>query len=73
MKENIGPFKLYKETPNDIQYGCLYTMEVELPILYSKKRMVRVYLPEDFTTHKLVPYEMPQKYFEINIKSQIIE
>ena len=55
MKENIGPFKLYKETPNDIQYGCLYTMEVELPILYSKKRMVRVYLPEDFDEKKKYP------------------
>ena len=53
--ENIGPFKLYTKTPNDINYGKLYTMEVELPILYSKKRTVRVYLPEDFDESKKYP------------------
>ena len=53
--EKIGPFKLYTKTPNDIHYGKLYTMEVELPILYSKKRTVRVYLPEDFDENKKYP------------------
>ncbi len=53
--ENIGPFKLYTQTPNDINYGKLYTMEVELPILYSKKRSIRVYLPEDFDENKKYP------------------
>ena len=54
MKKN-GPFELYTKTPNDIHYGKLYTMEVELPILYSKKRIVRVYLPEDFDENKKYP------------------
>ena len=53
--ENIGPFKLYTNSPNDIQFGKLYTMEVELPIFYSKKRIVRVYLPEDFDKNKKYP------------------
>ena len=53
--ENIGPFKLYTLTPNDIQYGSLYTLDVELPILYSKKRTIRVYLPEDFDKNKKYP------------------
>ena len=53
--EKIGPFKLYTKTPNDIHYGKLYTMEVELPILYLKKRTVRVYLPEDFDENKKYP------------------
>lgn len=53
--ENIGPFKLYTKTPNDINYGKLYTMEVELPILYSKKRTIGVYLPEDFDESKKYP------------------
>ena len=53
--ENIGPFKLYTKTPNDINYGKLYTMEVELPVLYSKKRIIRVYLPEDFDDSKKYP------------------
>ena len=53
--ENFGPFKLYTKVPNDIHYGKLYTTEVELPIIYSKKRTVRVYLPEDFDEHKKYP------------------
>ena len=52
---NYGPFKLYTKTPNDIQYGKLYTTEVSLPILYSKKRTIRVYLPEDFDEKKKYP------------------
>lgn len=53
--EKIGPFDLYSKTPNDIRYGKLYTMEVELPVLYSKKRIIRVYLPEDFDKNKKYP------------------
>ena len=52
---NIGPFKLYTKKPNDIRYGKIYTMEVNLPILYSKKRTVRVYIPEDFDENKKYP------------------
>ena len=51
MKE-IGPFKLYNKVPNDIHYGTIYVMEVNLPILYSSKRTIRVYLPEDFDKSK---------------------
>ena len=51
----IGPFELYTKTPNDIHYGKLYTTEVELPILYSKKRIIRVYLPEDLDENKKYP------------------
>lgn len=51
----IGPFQLYTKTPNDINYGSIYTMKVELPIIYSKKRIVRVYLPEDFEENKKYP------------------
>lgn len=53
--QNIGPFKLYTTVPNDIHYGKLYTTEVELPILYSKTRTIRVYLPEDFDPNKKYP------------------
>lgn len=55
LSKTVGPFKLYTKTPNDIQYGYLYITEVELPILYSKKRTVRVYLPEDFDENKKYP------------------
>ena len=52
---DFGPFKLYTKKPNDIHYGWLYTTEVELPILYSKPRTIRVYLPEDFDENKKYP------------------
>ena len=55
IMKNIGPFKLYTKEPNDIHYGKLYTMEVELPILYSKKRTIRLYIPEDFDPNKKYP------------------
>ena len=51
----IGPFQLYTKTPNDIHFGKLYTMDVELPVLYSKKRTIRVYLPDDFDESKKYP------------------
>lgn len=53
--KNFGPFALYTTTPNDIKFGELYTLEVELPLLYSKKRIIRVYLPEDFDENKKYP------------------
>lgn len=52
---NIGPFELYTKTPNDIQFGSLYTLEVEISIPYSSKRTIRVYLPEDFDPNKKYP------------------
>ena len=51
----IGPFQLYTKTPNDIHFGKLYTMDVELPVLYSNKRTIRVYLPDDFDESKKYP------------------
>ena len=38
-------------------------------IYHVSNTLCAVYLPEDFATHKLVPYETPHKYFEINIKT----
>ena len=53
--KNIGPFILYNKKPNDIRYGKIYTMEVKLPILYSCKRTVRLYLPENYNKNKKYP------------------
>jgi len=55
MKNNIGPFSLYNKTPNDINYGAIYTLEVELPLLYYKKRIIRVYVPEDYDENNKYP------------------
>ena len=38
-------------------------------IYHISNTLCAVYLPDDFPTHKLVPYETPHKYFEINIKT----
>ena len=55
FSNNIGPFKLYDVVPNDIRFGKLYYMEIELPVLYSKQRIIRVYLPEDYDENKKYP------------------
>ena len=52
---NIGPFELYTKVPNDIHYGKLYTREVVMPLYYSPKRTIRVYVPEDFDPNKKYP------------------
>ncbi|MBQ2489988.1 MAG: class I SAM-dependent methyltransferase [Bacteroidales bacterium] len=38
-------------------------------IYHISNTLCAAYLPEDFDTHPLVPYETPHKYFEINIKT----
>ena len=55
MRNQIGPFKLYKNKPCDIQTGFLYTMDVKLPVPFCKKRTVRVYLPEGINFKKKYP------------------
>ena len=42
-------------------------------IYHVSNTLCAVYLPDDFPTHKLVPYEKPHKYFEIEIKTHRIE
>ena len=42
-------------------------------IYHVSNTLCAVYLPDDFPTHKLVPYETPHKYFEIDIKTHRIE
>ena len=55
MKQKIGPFKLYTKQPNDIQFGHIYTMNVTLPVPFYSKRIIRVFLPEDFDENKKYP------------------
>lgn len=38
-------------------------------IYHVSNTLCAVYIPEDLPTHKLVPYETPQKYFIIDIKT----
>lgn len=55
MKEFIGPFKLHTKKPNAIKHGFLYELEMELPVPYEKKRMVRVFVPEDYSEDRKYP------------------
>ena len=41
-------------------------------IYHVSNTLCAVYLPDDFATHQLVPYEKPQKYFEISIKTKAV-
>ena len=50
--KTIGKFTRYDTKPNAIQYGALYTQEVRTDMPYEKKRILRVYLPEDFSFDK---------------------
>ena len=52
---NIGPFKLYTKKPSDVHFGKVYTMEVRLPVIYSKKRTVRVYVPNNLKKDQKYP------------------
>ena len=55
MKPSIGPFKLYTKKPNSIRHGFLYTLEMEIPVRYEKKRTIRVFVPEDYSEDKKYP------------------
>lgn len=46
--KNIGPFKLHTKRPNNIKYGYLYEAEMETPLPIEPKRMVRVFVPNDY-------------------------
>lgn len=52
MKKVIGPFKLYEKKPNDITHGYLYECLFDTPLPKENKRMVRVFVPEDYFTNK---------------------
>lgn len=41
-------------------------------LYHISNTLCAVYLPEVFPVHKLVPYEAPQKYFEISIKTHLL-
>ena len=52
---NIGPFVRHNKKPNAIKYGALYNLEVEIDVPFERKRILRVYLPEDYNPHNYYP------------------
>lgn len=55
MKKPVNPFSLYNKKPSSIKYGKLYTASFNLSVPHEKKRLVRVYLPEDYRKDKKYP------------------
>lgn len=57
---NIGPFKLYRQRPNTISKGFLYTATLEFDVPnVDRKRLVRVYLPSEYD------FNNPEKRFAV--------
>ena len=48
IPNKIGPFILDTNKPTTMQYGYYYCAEMVLPFSKENKRMVRVWLPEDY-------------------------
>ncbi len=55
MKKQIGPFRLYTKEPNAIAYGFLYTAVKYFPTPHYQRRVIRVYVPEDYDEKKKYP------------------
>ena len=59
IPNKIGPFVRYTKKPTAMQYGYYYCAEMILPFAKESKRMVRVWLPEDYD------FSNPEKRFPI--------
>ena len=48
IPNKIGPFKRYVSKETTMEYGYYYQLSMTLPFASESKRMVRVWLPEDY-------------------------
>ena len=48
IPNKIGPFKRYVSKETTMEYGYYYQLSMTLPFANESKRMVRVWLPEDY-------------------------
>lgn len=55
LPDKIGPFIKHTAEPNAIAFGTLFNLEVEVDVPNEKKRVLRVYLPEDYDGSKRFP------------------
>jgi predicted alpha/beta superfamily hydrolase len=51
MNKN-NPFSLYEVKPTTVRYGKVYVTKVKIDVPFEKKRMVRLYIPEDYQPSK---------------------
>lgn len=47
MNKN-NPFSLYEVKPTTVRYGKVYVAKVKIDVPFEKKRIVRLYIPEDY-------------------------
>lgn len=55
MSFEFEGFKRYTKKPNTIKFGTLYTKKIEIPFSKEKKRILRVWIPEDYDGKKRFP------------------
>lgn len=55
MTFSFEGFTRYIKKPNTIKFGSLYTKKIEIPFSKEKKRILRVWLPEDYDGKKRFP------------------
>ena len=59
VPSKIGPFKRYVSKDTTMEYGYYYNLVMTLPFATENKRMVRVWLPEDYD------FENPNKKYPV--------
>ena len=59
IPDKIGQFKRFLNKPTTMKYGTYYCMEFDLPFSKENKRMVRVWLPEEYE------FDNPNKRFPV--------
>lgn len=59
IPNKIGQFIRYNKKPSSMKFGYYYTFQVTLPFSKENKRMVRVWLPEDYD------FDNPEKRYPV--------
>ena len=78
-KQSIIVWHDYALDPETIRWDVMCAIldgapdEKRKQIYHVSNTLCAVYLPDDLPSHKLVPYEMPHKFFEIEIKTHNTE
>ena len=52
LPDKFGPFLKHKVKPNAIKYGTLYNLELDIDVPKEQRRIMRVYLPENYDVNK---------------------
>lgn len=50
-----NPFSIYEVKPTTVRYGKVYLAKIKIDVPFEKKRIVRLYLPEDYQSSNKYP------------------